>query len=436
MRNQISQFEEERIEQNEVTEIWEKQKLVNIAELVMGQSPPGSTYNTVGNGMPFLQGKTEFGTIYPKHIKYTTKPMKIGKKGCILFSVRAPVGDINIANMDYCIGRGLASIVLKEGNNLFLFYMLQYKKNEIKKEGSGSIFKAITKASLANFEISLPPLPEQRNITFILSTIQEAIEKTTSVIQATKELKKSMMKHLFTYGPVPITEREKVKLKETEIGEIPEEWKIVKIGNIVKIQGGYAFKSEDYVDKGVKLLKIGNVSFGKTNWDDISFLPEEYIQEYDDYLLKENDLVMPMTRPIVSGGIKSSRIKSNDLPCLLNQRVCRFVALKNKEDLDYLYHIIFNKFFFESISGGALGSHQPNISASKIEKINIPYPDLTNRRKISLVLSVIEIKIEVEKYKKQVLEKLFKSFLDNLMTGKIRVKDLNLQNLNTARLKL
>src|SRR3989338_5139186 len=85
-------------ELGELPKEWGVVKLGDKCNLVMGQSPDGETYNKEGNGMPFLQGKAEFGTLFPKHIKYTTKPAKIAKKGTILLSVRAPVGDVNIAD--------------------------------------------------------------------------------------------------------------------------------------------------------------------------------------------------------------------------------------------------------------------------------------------------------------------------------------------------
>ena len=92
----------------------EKKELKDISEVIMGQSPPGKTYNENGDGFAFLQGNAEFGDRYPQNIKYTTAPKKIAPKGSILISVRAPVGDLNIANQDYCIGRGLAAIVIED----------------------------------------------------------------------------------------------------------------------------------------------------------------------------------------------------------------------------------------------------------------------------------------------------------------------------------
>lgn len=182
----------------EVPEEWEVVRLGDVADLVMGQSPPGETYNEEGKGKPFLQGKADFGSLHPKHIKYTTKPLKIAKKGSILLSVRAPVGDVNLSDIDYCIGRGLSSLSLRKGDNIFLFYLLYYHKSEIEKEGTGSTFKAINKIKLQNIKIPLPPLPEQQKIAEVLSTVDEMLELERERKGKLERLKKGLMQALLT----------------------------------------------------------------------------------------------------------------------------------------------------------------------------------------------------------------------------------------------
>ncbi len=201
----VAEEEAEKVELKE-TEIglipkhWEVVRVGDVAEITMGQSPPGETYNTQGIGMPFLQGKAEFGKVYPRPVKYTTNPLKIGKTGSILISVRAPVGDVNIANMDYCIGRGLASISFKNGYgyNEYLFYCLQFLKPLLEKEGYGSTFKAINKEVLTKFLIPLPPLEEQQKIAQILQSIDQRIEKEEKYKNALQNLFKSLLHNLMT----------------------------------------------------------------------------------------------------------------------------------------------------------------------------------------------------------------------------------------------
>jgi len=282
------------------------------------------------------------------------------------------------------------------------------------------------RASRKNLErliLPLPPLPEQRAIAATLRTVQEAKEKTDAVIAATKALKAAMMRHLFMYGPVPPEEAERIALKETEIGQVPEGWEIKKIGDVTIFQPGYAFKSENYVDSGVKLFKISNVSFGITNWDDVSYLPSSYLDKFKQYELKIGDLVIAMTRPIVQGGIKISRISSNDCPSLLNQRVGRFIP-KSTINLDFLYQCLFNSSFINAISDGAGGSQQPNISGKQIERILIPVPSLEIQKQIAISLSSIDQKFAAEQCRRQALDTLFATLLHDLMTAKIRANEI------------
>jgi type I restriction enzyme S subunit len=142
--------------------------------------------------------------------------------------------------------------------------------------------------------------------------------------------------------------------KETELGLLPKEWSIIETGKVAKFQGGFAFKSKVYSKAGIRLFKITNVSFGKVFWKDVTYLPEIYSKKYKDFLLNEGDLVMAMTRPIVSGGIKVAQIKSRDTPCLLNQRVGKFIFDKTKINSRFFYFFIFTEVFKDAVSSKAL----------------------------------------------------------------------------------
>ncbi|MCK4459479.1 MAG: restriction endonuclease subunit S, partial [Methanosarcinales archaeon] len=134
-------------------------------EIILGQSPPSTTYNENGNGLPFYQGKLEFGNIFPAPLKWCTAPKKIAEKGDVLISVRAPVGPTNICPEKSCIGRGLAAIRALNGmESFFILYLLRAFEDGIAGKGTGTTFNAITGNQLKEFAIPLPPLPEQHRI--------------------------------------------------------------------------------------------------------------------------------------------------------------------------------------------------------------------------------------------------------------------------------
>lgn len=143
----------------EIPEGWSDKTLSQIANITMGQSPEGSSYNDEGVGTIFYQGSTDFGWLFPTTRQYTTAPSRMAKKGDILLSVRAPVGDMNIANTDCCIGRGLAALNSKTGSDGFLFYVMKYFKQIFDRRNSeGTTFGSITKNDLYSLTLAYPTL--------------------------------------------------------------------------------------------------------------------------------------------------------------------------------------------------------------------------------------------------------------------------------------
>lgn len=142
-----------------------EKQLDEVADIIMGQSPLSQSYNIDKKGLPFYQGKTEFRDIYIKESNiYCNSPIKIAEKNDILMSVRAPVGDVNIAIHKSCIGRGLASIRAKKIDYLYLFYLLKEQKTKIEKMGVGSTFKAINKNNISSLKISIVEMNKQNKI--------------------------------------------------------------------------------------------------------------------------------------------------------------------------------------------------------------------------------------------------------------------------------
>jgi type I restriction enzyme S subunit len=141
----------------EIPEGWEVKKLSEIANITMGQSPEGSSYNDDGIGEIFFQGSTDFGWRYPTIRQYTTQPSRRAKAGDILLSVRAPVGTLNIADNDCCIGRGLAALNSKSGYDSYLYYVMEYFKQIFDyRNNAGTTFGSITKDDLFSLKLVYP----------------------------------------------------------------------------------------------------------------------------------------------------------------------------------------------------------------------------------------------------------------------------------------
>ena len=136
---------------------WKVGYLSEIADIIMGQSPNGSTYNENGEGIIFYQGRAEFGTRFPSIRLFTTNPTRIAPANSILISVRAPVGDINITHKECCIGRGLASAVSRTNKSAFLLYTLFSLKSDLDRfNAEGTVFGSINRKALETLKILIP----------------------------------------------------------------------------------------------------------------------------------------------------------------------------------------------------------------------------------------------------------------------------------------
>ncbi len=195
----------------ELPEGWCKTTIGEAFFLTLGQSPPSTTYNSDGEGLPFFQGKAEFGEIYPITIKWCSRPKKIAEKGDVLLSVRAPVGPTNIAPKKCCIGRGLASIRPIAGlDTKFILYYFRSVERYLSKSGTGTTFNAITGNALKNLPFLLPPLPEQNRI---VTKIEELFTKLDAGIEALKKAKEQLKRY-----------RQSV-LKAAVEGRLTKEWR-------------------------------------------------------------------------------------------------------------------------------------------------------------------------------------------------------------------
>ena len=177
---------------------YNKVELHTISKITMGQSPDSSSYNDEGNGTPFFQGKGDYGDKYTVVKHYTTSPKKIAKKDSVLMSVRAPVGPVNIANTDCCIGRGLCSIDAIEGqtNNEFIYNALNAMQDEISGKGNGSTFKAINKDDVYKLHIPSAPIDEQNDF----SNFVKLIDKSKFIVQQEiKDLQELLDKKMDDY---------------------------------------------------------------------------------------------------------------------------------------------------------------------------------------------------------------------------------------------
>jgi len=302
-------------------------------------------------------------------------------------------------------------------DNDYLFYVVKKPIKKIEIQTPQTTVKHLSTKDIRKIRVPLPPLPEQHKIASILSTVDDAIEKTDEVIGKAEMLKRGLMQSLLTRGIGHI------KFRKTKLGEIPEPWKIKKLEDLIKIRSGNYFKYSEFVPKGIKVLKIDNVSFGEISWENKSFLPISYVKKFPDLTLEKNSIVIALNRPVINGKLKLGILNDVDIPSILYQRVGKLVNQKKSELLDfYLYYVMSSSFFIKEIKRISIGTDQPYINPTELVKLKIRIPPISEQIKIVSILREIDALIQKEKYSKKLLKELKNGLMQVLLKGKVRVK--------------
>ena len=253
--------------------------------------------------------------------------------------------------------------------------------------------------------IPLPPLPEQRAIAHVLRTVQRAKEATEGVIAALKELKKSLMQHLFTYGPVPVTERERVPLQETEIGPLPAHWRVVRLGEVVEIHDKLRIPLSDKQRQSRKGIYPYCGANGVLDYID------DYLFEGEFVLLAEDGGYWGKFES--SAYIMKGRFWVNNHAHVLR-------AIEKYAINGFLLYML----NFMDISVFISGTTRGKLTQGVLKNLPIPLPPLDEQREIARILQAVDAKIAAEQARRTALEELFKTLLHQLMSGRIRVPNI------------
>ena len=210
----------------------------------------------------------------------------------------------------------------------------------------------------------------------------------------------------------------KTTYKQTEVGLIPEDWEVKKLGNEINILGGNAFSSNDISEEGIKWLKIANVGINKIKEDVLEFLPFEFKEIHKDFLLKSGDYVMALTRPLLGGKLKISKILNND-EWLLNQRVAKLDSKVGT--IEYYINYFKQPYFCYQLEVLMAGTDPPNLSLTEFKNIKIPVPPLPEQKKIADCLSTWDCAIEKQSQLINALTQRKKALMQQLLTGKKRL---------------
>ena len=304
-------------------------RLDELCNLNMGQSPDSASYNDIGDGLPFFQGNADFGALHPTVRVWCNAPTKIAHVGDILISVRAPIGALNIADRECCIGRGLAALTVNESlcNRGFIWYAITNKVDELNSKGTGSTFKAISKNVLGETEIPLPPLNQQIQIAAVLDKLSALISLRKQQLAKLDELVKARFMEMFG-DPI----------------QNPLEWPIHQLQEyILFLTSGSRGWAQYFANDGEYFITIKNVKKCRITLDDVQYVIPPDNAEAKRTKVEEGDLLISITADLGRTGVVTKEIA--DYGAYINQHLTCIRLEKN------FLHPLYVAYYMESAAG-------------------------------------------------------------------------------------
>lgn len=291
-------------------------KLKECCTIIAGQSPESKYYNSKEEGLPFFQGKADFGALYPNIRIYCSQPTKIAEKDDILLSVRAPVGPTNLSPGKVCIGRGLTAI--RPGSSIslkYLLYFFRYYEAQLQKSGTGTTFKAITQNVIENIEVPVPSLDEQERIVFKIEELFSKLDASVAELKTAKEKLKVYRQAVLKEAFAGLSNKRPIR----------EMTSIVTSGS-----RGWA---KYYDNSGAKFIRIGNLTRDsiKIDLSEPKYVSPPVNAEGTRTKLQPNDVLVSITADLGSIGLVTEMVGE----AYINQHIA-LVRFRNSGQSEFM----------------------------------------------------------------------------------------------------
>ncbi|OGC47490.1 hypothetical protein A2886_01855 [candidate division WWE3 bacterium RIFCSPHIGHO2_01_FULL_42_13] len=350
----------------------------------MGQSPESDFYNQSENGTAFLQGIRTFGEKYPSYDTWTTKVTKLAKSGSVLLSVRAPVGEVNIATRDICIGRGLMAINGK--SNEFLFQLFKAYKSYVVGKETGTVYGSVTKDDIAKIKFPFPLEQEQREIAEILSSLDDKIELNRKINVNLEKLASSLFKKKFV-----------------SIGnQLPEGWRVGTFGEAI-------------INFDSKRIPLSSREREKKQGSYPYYGATSIMDYVDDFIFDGTYVLLGEDGSVAKEDGKPFVQYVNGKMWVNNH--AHVLQGKNGFSTEYI------KVFLDQVDimPFVTGAVQPKLNQANMNSVPMIIPDQKTLIKFNEILSALFGMILENESQTKNLEQVRDSLLPRLMSGKIRV---------------
>jgi type I restriction enzyme S subunit len=386
---------------------WKVMALGEVAEVVGGGTPSRDTpafwgddhYWITPSEVVAIDGKmASHSKEKISNLGLASSGAKLHPPGTILMTSRASIGFAAIAVEDICTNQGFQSLRCgKALDNWFALHQIRHRRAELQQLAAGSTFLEVSGSNIRSFPFVIPPLPEQKKIAEILSGIDTAINKIATAIVKSD----TALTGIFA-----------------ELDLIAAAGKISTLGEIARVQNGYAFQSSIFTEDsaGIPLVRISNISGGLVDTSKSKRIPQT-LAALGEYKVSRGDILIAMSGA-TTGKIG---IYHGSSFCLLNQRVGKFVFRPGSKSIAYATQLLLSGFLESRILAKAAGGAQPNISGKGIEAIEIPFPDTAEQDKYAITIQEFlrvnaKRRILMEKY-----QHLKSALSSDLLSGRKRV---------------
>lgn len=403
---------------------WKEVTLGEIGTIVGGATPSTKNTSFYDGNIPWLTPK-DLSVNSNKYILrgerniteagFKSCSCKMLPKGSVLFSSRAPIGYVAITANDMCTNQGFKSVIPnEETDSEFLYYLLKYNKDNIASQGSGTTFAEVSGKTMKEIEVMVPKeTDDQRRIASILSSLDRKIELNNKINADLEEMAQAIFKNWF----VDFEPFKDGKFVDSELGMIPEGWKVGNIGDIVEFQNGFAFSSNDFSEYGeYKIITIKSVQDGCLLSEGSSKI-SEYPTKMPAYCkLQSGDILLSLT-----GNVGRCCLVTEP-HLLLNQRVAKIKA-KESFDNSFSYALFRLKETKELLISISRGTAQANLSPVEASKLPMVIPSEDVRKKFSMFSDSIMDKIISIHIENSRLSLLRDTLLPRLISGELEVPE-------------
>jgi len=402
----------------------------------MGQSPDSRyVLDDPFVGYPFLQGNAEFGAVFPEPEFGCTKPAKLCKAGDVLISVRAPVGAVNLADRDYCIGRGLAAIRAPNIKPSLMGELVARQSSDLRRVAQGTTFEAINKKDLQSLVLNLPPNDDLPVVAQILDTLDTAIAQTQAIIAKLKAVKQGLLHDLLTRGidangelRPPQSEAPQL-YKPSELGWIPKEWDSKQLAGLLgdfdpamrSGPFGSALLKQELVEDGLPLLGIDNVHTERFIADYTRFVTSRKFAQLVRYAVRPDDLMIT-----IMGTVGRCCLVPENIGQALSSKHTWTISINQDAYSPYLamLQVNYSPWVLGHFARDQQGGTMAAIRSETLRSTRLPVPPREEQRLMEKVLRELSKRIdsEADSLAKRQLEKA--GLMDDLLTGRVHVTPL------------